>query len=188
MFRTVHNKIGDSKVRNRKGRLLTIRNTDNISGLVHTTLKLSFITAWIGVRIDRVKALRGDAISSLPKRAIRTVRTVKGIVKCVPEAPNGSVCRCLVNLVEFVIGLEQDGPLRPDKRLCCFEIQVRLYTSTCDILGSTKSPINVLLNRVRSVRNLRVKSAPERIEVLLRIMIVCDFCQKFSFMDISEDS
>lgn len=151
----------------------TVRDGDNVGGLIDTTLKLSFVTARVGVWVHRIKTFWKDTVSSLTKCTEGTVRAVKCIVKGVPETPNGCVCGSLVDLIELVVGLEKDSPLRPNEWLRGFKVQIGLNSSGSHVLGSPESSVDVLFNGVRSIRDFGIQRAPESIEILLCIMVVC---------------
>lgn len=68
---------------------ISIRNRDNISGLVNTALEFTFISTWIGIRILWIKAVFDFAISSLTKSAIGTVATIY----CIKESFDLSVTK-----------------------------------------------------------------------------------------------
>lgn len=140
--------------------LLSVRDGDDVGGLVDTALELTLESSWVGIWVAGVKSW---GVTSLTEGGIGAVGAVNAVKEVVEET--GEV---VVGLVEIIIGLEQNGVLRIDDGVGELEIQVR-FSSSSGNGNWGSSTVNTVQDGLGALRNVGSEFSEEAVQVLLGV-------------------
>lgn len=128
--------------------MASVRNRNDVRGLVDTALQASFVAASLGIWIRRVEW----AVTRLAKRRVRAIGAIDGIEEVVQEATV-----VVVGFGGVVIGLKKDGILGVDDGVGDLEIKIRFWTCLCDWYWSSGT-IDTFKRRMGALRYIAERS------------------------------
>ena len=140
--------------------LLSVRDGDDVGGLVHTALELTLESSRVGIWVAGVKSWGVTSLAEGGKCAVTAVDAVEEVVEETGEV--------IVGLVEIIIGLEQNGVLRIDDGVGELEVQVRFSSS--GVNGNWGgSTIDTVQDGLGALRNVGGEFGEEAVQVLLGV-------------------